>query len=155
MRDPNIRAVPNPLPSETKDLITTVAITSVVSSLVGVFAVAGGQALFSWIKKAASAKKPEAARPAPAAAPRPPPPVNDYYYGSEYEEDMPDALRTPPRLRHTGSRRRRAAPPPAEMSEIRSWLEEFETRQSEQFARLERRIEEGYEEDEEEEEATG
>ncbi len=161
MSDPNLRAVPNPETSATRELIKTVALTSAVSALVGVFAVAGGEALFSWIKKAASvkkAKKAEAAQVAqapPATPPRPAPPGNDYYYGTDYEQDMPEALRMQPHLRSTGSRRRRPSAPPAEMGEIRSWLEEFENRQNAHFDRLERRIEEGYEEEDEEEEEAG
>ena len=147
--NPNLRAVHNPETSETRELIKTVALTSAVSVVVSTLAVAAGEALFSWIKKA-TGKKTEAAKPAPAANPRPSPPGNDYYYGTDYEDEMPAALRMQPHLRSTGSKRRRPAAAP-EVSEIRSWLEEFETRQNEKLDRIERRIEEGYEEEEEEE----
>ena len=148
--NPNLRAVHNPVTSETRELIKTVALTSAVSVVVSTLAVAAGEALFSWIKKA-TGKKTEVDKPAPAANPRPAPPGNDYYYGTDYEDEMPAALRMQPHLRSTGPRRRRPATAPAEMSEIRSWLEEFEGRQNEKLDRIERRIEEGYDEEEEEE----
>lgn len=142
--NPNIRAVPNPprTSNPTSELVKTVAITSAVSSLVGVFAVAGGQALFSLIKRAITGPKSKNPQPQAAAQPAQAP-----YPSYVEDEEIPESLRMSPRLRHTGSRRPKQ-PRGASGEEIRQILADFESRIEERLRNTERRIDEFYEDDE-------
>lgn len=155
-RNPNLRVAPNPEPSETRELIKTVIITSAVSTLVGAFALAGFQATWAAIKRATNKKKEAAEAQPQASRARPsPPPMNDPYY-SEYGEEIPESLRRRPDLRPTEAPRRQRAPR-TDTSEIRRILDEYDRRQEarleEQFKSVNRRIDDLIEtEDEDEEE---
>lgn len=135
--NPNIRAVPNPPESsETKDLIKTVVITSAVSTLVGVFATAGGTALYRLIKRAVKGKD-ETPKQQPA---QPRPQVSNSAW-SEFDDmdEMPESLRMNPRLRNTGGRRRRRNSG-GDRDELARMLAEFDSRWTERFDRMEKRI---------------
>ena len=143
-----MHVVPNPThPSnETRDLIKTVAITSAVSSIVGVFAIAGGQALWALLRRAIKGpkKNPRVAQ----AQPHPQPAPEQDYEGDE-EDEMPDALKFEPRLRHTGPRRRK---PGVTNEDLRRMLDEFEGRIEQRLRNTERRVEGLYEEEPDDEE---
>lgn len=139
----NLHAVPNPPAddtSQTKELVKTVALTSAISSIVGVFAVAGGQALLNTLKrdKKKKAKEKEAAAARPV---QPPPPVANY--DDDYEDQMPQSLRMQPHLRPTGRRRRRSSSGGGAEGFVafQQALSDFERRQEERFSELQRRIE--------------
>lgn len=163
-RNPNLRSVPNPPNdnSEIKDLVKTVALTSAVSTVVGVFALAGGQWIYRLIKRAVVRKD-------KASAPKPTRAQMDEYYAEQgyvpaqphpeppmyYEEQIPEALRTRPHLR-TGGRRRRPGPEAAAAStgldEFRQMLTDFEKRQEDRFSDMQRRIDDMFEEEDDDEE---
>lgn len=140
----HMHAVPNPPDnkSETRELIKTVALTSLISSLVGVFAVAGGQALYALIKRAIKGPKMEQAQ-AQQQPQQGPPPVSDF-------DEMPESLRMEPRLRNTGGRRRRRNRHDSN-EEFARMLSEFETRIGSRLDAVERQIQESLEEEEYEE----
>ncbi len=137
--NPHIRAVPNP-PSETnetKELIKTVALTAAVSSLVGVFAVAGGQAIYELLKRAVGGGK-KATAPPSARQP----------FVPDEEDDMPESLRMRPHLRQSGRRKNTG-----DLDRIMNMFKEFEKRQDDRLRRMEERMDEQYEDEDEEEDA--
>ncbi|MCH9637725.1 MAG: hypothetical protein K0U16_07260 [Gammaproteobacteria bacterium] len=134
----HMHAVPNPPETpknETRELIKTVALTSLVSSLVGVFAVAGGQALYALIKRAIKGKKVEAPAQPQQQGGAPMPPMTDF-------EDMPESLRMEPRLVNTAPRRPRRKRNRDTNEEIARMFSEFETRMSSRLDAMERRMDE-------------
>lgn len=148
--------------NSTTELIKTVAITSAVSSLVGVFAVAGGQALWHLLRRAINGKpkkKNESAQaqqnpPWWAAPPEERSSADPPWWAnpSEDEEEIPPSLRYQPRFR--GGRRRRPNPertnekPVEQNFDFRAAFSEFATKLDARMANLERRVEEfDYEEE--------
>lgn len=172
----NLHAVPNPEENgnETKELIKTVAITSAVSTLVGAFALAGGQALYRWVKGSVGKNKnvqnppladPFASYPGPRFNPGPRPRTSRSGYSHEEpeanpepepEDPIPESLRMRPDLRDAGPKRRKVNPKnfasSQQFDELKAMFSEFASRQDYAIRNLERRIdEELYEDDEDEE----
>lgn len=171
--NPNIRAVPNPPENEKTEerieLVKTTVITSLVGSFIGVFAMAGGWAVFNLIRGAVlKRRQPERTQPVAAQ-----PAYDPYTYGPpepQYDSSMPEALRMNVRLRPTRRRKtagvatppppaQHAAPPPpvgTDPEELRAMFAEFQShldaRLTDRFGQLEKRIDELYEEDEYEDE---
>lgn len=178
----NLHAVPNPENNpennQTKELIKTVALTSAVSTLVGAFALAGGQALFRWVKGSVKNKNagpnpqiadPFASWPGPRfnpAGPRPQqrtyrqgffsmsgyPHDEDAEPNPEPEDPIPESLRMRPDLRDAGPKRRKVNPKnfasSDQFDELKMMFSEFANRQDHAIRNLERRIDEELYEDE-------
>ena len=142
----HIHVVPNPAhrSEETRDLVKTVAITSAVSSIVGVFAIAGGQALWALLRRAIQGPKKnpvQSQQEEQRRRPEAPPEHHDYT-----EDDFPDALKYNPRLRNTGPKRRKPQPG-LTLEDMQRMFSEFEGRIEERLSNTERRVDSMYEEE--------
>lgn len=148
--------------SDFKELVKTVALTSAVSSLIGVFAVAGGKALLDAIRGARRRKSQPQAQPQPQQVPPAYAPPQDPYPNPsaapqyDEEDDIPSALRMEPHLRPTGSRRRRVPTPGLTAEQLQQILLQHQARVDakldKRFERLEDRMDEFVEEEDEDDE---
>lgn len=161
VENPNLRAVPNP-PEESddrKELVKTTILTSLVATLIGVSATAGFWAIFNVARNAIRKRRGHEEAPLP-------PPYHAYDNAPpeyQYDAQMPEALRMNVRLRPQRRRRgsapmppQQAAPQPqaaateADPEELRAMLAEFQANLNDRFSHMEKRIDELYEEEVEE-----
>jgi hypothetical protein len=159
----HLHAVPNPPNNGNgnalREMIKTVAITSAVSALVGVFAVEGGRTLWALMRRAVMGKPPAPNMPAyaqwngPAPSHQNPweneePPYPPQYAPPAPGDDLPEGLRSQPHLRPTARRKKGVSG-----DELRSMFQNFATnmdkRFEERFSNLEKRIDDSYEADDE------
>lgn len=171
-KQPNLRAV-NPEEIITKSSAKTIAITAVISTLSGMIALAGGQALWRSMRKVVRGKKDEeqapqlvtmlppqypqvypqapypSAYPQPYTSghPQPWPQAMSFQPQSSpsYIDQLPQALLMQPQLQSTESRQ----PKRKDGTQAPPWFRDFASRNDKRLSAIEQQLSESFEDEEE------